>query len=65
MDSTPEETADPLADLRSTYQRYVISRDPRRDPPRYTAIARELSASPWCVITDSLDELRRELEGSQ
>ena len=56
---------DPLAQLRIVYRRYVISCDPHRDPPRYTAIARELATSPWCVITDDVDELRRILDTGQ
>jgi hypothetical protein len=56
---------DPLSQLRIVYRRYVISCDPHRDPPRYTAIARELATSPWCVITDDVDELRRILDTGQ
>ena len=60
-----ETAADPLADLRTRYQRYVISCDPRLDPPRYTAVARELSVSPWCVVTSSLEELSQVLAASE
>lgn len=50
-----------LDQLRAAYPAYEFSDDRRRDPVRYSAVARDLTASPHSVITTDLDELGREL----
>lgn len=51
--------------LRATFPGYEFERDPRPDPPRYAAIARELGTRPRCVISDDLAEIERELVAAQ
>lgn len=54
-----------IDDLRAAYPGYDFERDPRRDPPRYCAVARDLGTHPRCVISDDLAEIWRELAVGQ
>ncbi|HUZ35881.1 MAG TPA: hypothetical protein VMV17_06090 [Streptosporangiaceae bacterium] len=56
-----------LTVLRREHPAYLIDQDldSSTGSPRYSATARDLATSPWCVVTHDPTELRAALAGDQ